>query len=89
MGYGYRSAHIGGPRGRIPTPLDSPRFDVDVPPCPSSRSVLIQQFDESSALPTTPATAKWPQSAVDQESGQVIILRLMSGHRKIFADYYS
>ncbi|KAF9553822.1 single hybrid motif-containing protein [Agrocybe pediades] len=71
MGYGHRSAHIGGPRGRVPTPLDSPRFDVDVPPCPSPRVPVPESEENSATTPMTPVTAKWPQSAVDQESGQV------------------
>jgi len=73
MGYSQRSAHVGGPRGTLPKPLESVGLDgtspyrLDVPPFPSSR---IQQQLSS---PSTPSTARWPNSAVDgdQERAQV------------------
>ncbi|KIM49510.1 hypothetical protein M413DRAFT_438694 [Hebeloma cylindrosporum] len=66
MGYGHRSAHVGGPRGAPMTPrLDtvtqeaSSSCGVDVPPCPSP-SIHAQAL----SIPQTSLTARWPGSAV-------------------------
>ena len=76
MGYGHRSAHVGGPRGAPLTPrLDpitqdaSSSYGVDVPPCPSP-SIRLQQLQEL-PIPQTPLTAKWPGSAVDNNEDVV------------------
>jgi len=78
MGYGHRSAHVGGPRGRVPTPLETPNQDIEVPPCPSPAPLTtsrlpgeIESVVSLSSIPVTPSTLRWPQSAVDQESGQI------------------
>jgi len=61
MGYGHRSAHVGGPRGGSALPrLDSGSIqvdqDIDVAPCPSPRSRQLN-------TPLTPSTTvKWPRS---------------------------
>ncbi|KAF8810094.1 single hybrid motif-containing protein [Phlegmacium glaucopus] len=63
MGYGFRNAHVGGPRGAAPR-LDLKSVDaasecrVDVPPCPSPR---IQTQDRSMSINS--GTASWPTSA--------------------------
>lgn len=76
MGYGHRSAHVGGPRGApltpridVITPDASAFYGIDVPPCPSP-SILPQQPQEL-RIPQTPLTAKWPGSAVDNNEDVV------------------
>jgi len=68
MGHGFRSAHVGGPRGMTPR-LDLGSMDaaseycVDVPPCPSPRT---QTQDPSTSI--SPRTPLWPTSATVQKS---------------------
>lgn len=76
MGYGHRSAHIGGPRGaplipRIDTGTQeaSSSYRVDVPPCPSPSICLQQEL----SIPQSPLTAKWPGSAVDNNEDVVSV----------------
>jgi len=78
MGYGHRSAHIGGPRDVPLTPRrdtiaqDTLSFNrVDVPPCPSP-TVHLQQQQEL-WIPQTPLTARWPSSAVDNDEDRAQI----------------
>jgi len=70
MGYGFRSAHVGGPREAAPPRLDSKsvedaalEYRVDVPPCPSPR---IQMHDPSTTA--SPRAASWSTSADVQKS---------------------
>ena len=70
MGYGHRSAHVGGPRGALLTPrLDtqdaSSSYRVDVPPSPLP-SIHLQPPQEP-CIPQSPLVPKWPGSAVDNE----------------------
>jgi len=65
MGYGHRSAHVGGPRvGRPRLNLASAELaypsSVEMSPRPSPMQQRIQQEE---CQPLTPSTAKWPQSA--------------------------
>jgi len=78
MGYGHRSAHVGGPRGGPALPrLDSSTAasvarELEVPPCPSPQ--VPQQQEWEASTPMTPSTARWPMSAVgngDQEKAQM------------------
>jgi len=76
MGYGHRSAHVGGPRDAPLTPRlvvqDASSFDrIDIPPCPSPSTHLQQQHEP--CIPQTPLTAKWPGSAVDKNEDGVQI----------------
>jgi len=101
MGYGHRSAHIGGPRGRLAAPLDPLRQDIDVAPCPSPR-LPMGQFSEDieSSVPqtpmqTTPTSVRWLQSATEQESDQVdgaairrmIVSNLSSKQQNKFSEF--
>ncbi|PPQ67655.1 hypothetical protein CVT25_012683 [Psilocybe cyanescens] len=76
MGYGQRSAHVGGPRGTIPKPLESLGLDVPsetrvaMSPCPTPQRISQQQQYEVSS-PFTPSTAQWPGSAADIDQSQV------------------
>lgn len=66
MGHGFRSAHIGRPRGAA---MDFKGVDavseyrVDVPPCPSPR---IQE--QNCSMDTNSGTASWPMSGNVQKS---------------------
>jgi len=78
MGYGHRSVHVGGPRDAPLTPRrdivaqDTPSFNrVDVPPC-LSPSIRLQQQQEP-WIPPTPLTARWPNSAVDNDESNTPI----------------
>jgi pyruvate dehydrogenase E2 component (dihydrolipoamide acetyltransferase) len=78
MGYGHRSAHVGGPRGAPPTPRfdtvtqeASSSYGVDVPPSPSP-SIHLQKFQEL-CIPQSPLAAKWLGSAVDNNEDVVQI----------------
>jgi len=65
MGYGFRSTHVGGPRGAAPR-LDFKsvsEYRVNVPSCPSPR---IQTQDCSTLI--TSGTASLPTSAIVQNS---------------------
>jgi len=70
MGYGYRSAHVGGPRDAPLTPRRDTSFNrVDMLPCLSPSIHLRQQQEPT--IPQTPLTARWPSSAVDNDEGNV------------------
>ncbi|CAA7265341.1 unnamed protein product [Cyclocybe aegerita] len=61
MGYGQRSAHVGGPRGLAPITPMSANESARMPPCPSPHVRVPPQVEVST--PLTPMTAKWPVSA--------------------------
>ncbi|KAH9484079.1 Pyruvate dehydrogenase protein X component, mitochondrial [Psilocybe cubensis] len=84
MGYGQRNAHIGGPRGTIPKPLESLGLDttseirVAMSPCLTPQWLASQTQTEVSS-PFTPSTTKWPASGgdVDQFQTEGAALRRM------------
>ncbi|KJA15942.1 hypothetical protein HYPSUDRAFT_47894 [Hypholoma sublateritium FD-334 SS-4] len=74
MGYGHRSAHVGGPRRgkpRLNLVNAEPISPIEMSPRPSPMQSRPRQED---SLPMTPSTAKWPQSAretADEGQAQV------------------
>lgn len=80
MGYGHRSAHVGGPRGGKPR-LNLVNAEAISPiemfPRPSPMQSRPQQED---SLPMTPSTAKWPQSAQETaDEGQAQVKKYERG----------
>jgi len=62
MGYGHRSAHVGGPHGgrpRLNLINTEPISPIEMSPRPSP----MQSRQQEDGLPVTPSTARWPQSA--------------------------
>jgi len=80
MGYGHRSVHVGGPRGRPRPSLinandesSSVSSPIEEPPLPSPNVLSFQQQSKISSQPLTPSTARWPKSAVDTDDDQAHI----------------